>query len=150
MRRAPSCRGPLLAAFVLLTACQPHTQVSSATSDAKAGGTAVTGFAQFSDVPIPDGAKMDLERTLILGSKEKWIGRLALTTGQTPPVVFDLFQAKMAGYGWTEVAAVRSETSVLTFQGADRVATVQIQTTTLGTTLVDVTMAPRGAKPATN
>ena len=150
MRRAIPCRSPIQAVLLLLAACQSHTQVSSATPDPKTGGTAIAGFAQFSDIPIPDGAKMDLERTLILGSKEKWIGRLALTTGQTPPAVFDLFQAKMGGYGWTEVAAVRSETSVLTFQGTDRVATVQIQTTTLGSTVVDVTMAPRGTKPATN
>ncbi|MFN0042899.1 MAG: hypothetical protein ACKVSF_06770 [Alphaproteobacteria bacterium] len=130
-----------------LAACQGTTQISSTTPEAKQAGNAPSGFAQFTDIPIPEGARMDMERTLILGSQEKWIGRLAIASGASAAAVFDLYQDQMVRFGWVEISAVRSETSVLTFSREERVATIQIQRSTLGSTLIDITVTPRGTKP---
>ncbi len=139
---------PVVFLALALAACQGGTQASNAPADAKTGTAIATGFAQFSDVPIPEGARMDLDRTLILGSQEKWTGRLALISGLAPAGAFDLYQDQMVRQGWTEISAVRSETSVLTFSREERVATIQISRSTLGSTLIDITMSPRGTKPA--
>ena len=32
-------------------------------------------FAKFKDIPIPDGAVMDMENTVIFGSDDEWFGR---------------------------------------------------------------------------
>lgn len=140
----------LAAAFIAVASvagCKNSTSVSSTTPEAKQSGVVTpSGFGQFNDIPIPDGSTMDMDRTLILGAQERWIGRLSLATSQTPPAVFDLFQSQMPRFGWSEVSAVRSETSVLTFSQGERVATIQIARTTFGGSNVDITMSPRGSK----
>lgn len=134
---------------VLAGGCTKSTAVSSTPPEAKKAGTiAPTGFGQFNDIPIPEGSTMDIDRTLILGAQERWIGRLSLSTSQSAPATFDTFQSQMPKFGWTEVSAVRSETSVLTFSQGERVATIQIARTTFGGANVDITMTPRGSKTA--
>ena len=120
------------------------TKTDPSTGEKKGGKAA---FAQFTDLPIPEGAVMDLEHTLILGTQERWIGRLALETSADAPAVFDLYQTEMSSYGWQEVTAVRAEVSVMTFVRGERVATIQIQSNSLRGTEVDVTVSPRGATP---
>jgi hypothetical protein len=132
---------------VLAGGCTKSTAVSSTPPEAKKAGTiSPTGFGQFNDIPIPEGSTMDIDRTLILGAQERWIGRLSLSTSQSAPATFDTFQSQMPKFGWTEVSAVRSETSVLTFSQGERVATIQIARTTFGGANVDITMTPRGSK----
>ena len=87
---------------------------------------------------------MDLEKTLILGSQESWIGRLVLETGQSAPELFDFYQLEMTRFGWSEVTAVRADISVLTYARDDRVATIQIQRNSLSGATVNVTMSPHG------
>jgi len=144
-------RATVLAAAIIaaawLGACNRSTAVSSTTPEAKqSGAVAPSGFGQFNDIPIPEGSTMDMDRSLVLGAQERWIGRLSLSTSQSPPAVFDTFQSQMPRFGWSEVSAVRSETSVLTFSQGERVATIQIARTTFGGSNVDITMTPRGSK----
>ncbi|MGE0272584.1 MAG: hypothetical protein AB7M05_19360 [Alphaproteobacteria bacterium] len=144
-------RAAIVAAVIIVaalaTACTRSTAVSSTTPEAKKSGAATpTGFGQFNDIPIPEGSTMDMDRSLILGAQERWIGRLSLSTSQSAPATFDTFQSQMPKFGWTEVSAVRSETSVLTFSQGERVATIQIARTTFGGSTVDITMTPRGSK----
>lgn len=147
-RRAAALAVGIVAA-ALLAGCTKSTAVSSTSPEAKKAGTvSPTGFGQFNDIPIPEGSTMDIDRTLILGAQERWIGRLSLATSQSAPATFDTFQSQMPKFGWTEVSAVRSETSVLTFSQGERVATIQIARATFGGANVDITMTPRGSKTA--
>ncbi len=102
------------------------------------------GFAQFSDIAVPPGAKMDVERTLVLGARDAWIGRLAITSGMAATAAYDFVIREMPKFGWAEITSVRSETSVITYTRGDRVATVQIVGRTLGGSQIDVTVSPRG------
>lgn len=131
------------------SACTPG---SSATSPS--GGSSTTtartavGFAQFPDIAVPAGAKMDVERSLVLGARDNWIGRLSMDSGQGPSASYDFFLREMPKYRWQEITTVRSETSVLTYSRDDRIATIQITKKTLGGSKIDVTVSPRGRPPA--
>lgn len=104
-----------------------------------------TQAQQFTDIPIPSGARMDLDRTLILGPRETWIGRLVFTSSAGPNDLFDFYNREMPRFGWTGITAVRAGTSVLSFSRGERIATVQISRTTLGGSEVLVTISPRSA-----
>lgn len=104
------------------------------------------GFAQFPDIPIPAGAKMDTNRSLVLGTRNAWIGRLAIKIGRSSSSIYDFFIREMDRFGWREITSVRSEVSVLTYQQADRIATIQIWNATLGGAKIDITVSPRGRK----
>lgn len=108
-------------------------------------------FALLTDIPIPPGASLDVERSLILGDLDRWTGRVFLKVGQPPAKIFAIYQTEMANFGWQPILSVQAGTSVLAFTRSERAATVQIESQTLGGSTVSVTVAPRqnGAVPGT-
>ena len=100
-------------------------------------------FSQFQDVPIPIGAEMDLDRTVILGARERWIGRLTLETNHNPVKLFNFFKQSTPEFGWQEVTSIRSATSFLTYTQTTRVLTIQITSKTLQGSEVVMTVSPR-------
>ena len=116
-------------------------------SQAPAEGTeAKEPFAQFTDIPIPKQAKMNMERTLILGSQDAWTGRVYIEVlQQSAAALYEFYKSEMPNFDWAEVTTVRAEISVLTYQREDRVATIQISSSKLQGTDVSITMSPSGA-----
>ena len=105
--------------------------------------SAQASFSQFQDVPIPIGAEMDLDRTVILGARESWIGRLTLETSHNSVKLFNFFKKSTPEFGWQEITSIRSATSVLTYSQTTRVLTIQIIAKTLQGSEVVMTVSPR-------
>lgn len=102
-------------------------------------------FAQFQDIPIPENSIMIIEKTLLLGEKENWIGRLVITNPIKPAKVFDFFKQKLVDYNWVEITSVRSTTSILTYSLDKRVMTIQIEPINYSNTYqstISITMSP--------
>ena len=102
-------------------------------------------FAQFQDIPIPQGSIMNVEKTLLLGERETWIGRLFITNPLTPAKIFDFYKQKLNNFNWNEITSVRSTISVLTYSLNDRIMTIQIQPIKYGQyqSAINITMSPR-------
>ncbi len=135
-------------AVLAVAGCQGSPALDANGDPAAAGAMDERGFTRFPDIPIPSGATMDLDRSLVLGARDEWIGRLAMHVGGRPGALFDFYSREMARFGWREITSVRSETSVLTYSRGERVATIQIRSVTLRGAQVDVTISPRGRPPA--
>ena len=102
-------------------------------------------FAQFQDIPIPENSMMIVEKTLLLGEKENWIGRLVITNPTQPAKAFDFFKQKLTNYDWVEITSVRSTTSVLTYSLNKRVMTIQIEPIKFSNkyqSTISITMSP--------
>lgn len=140
----PSLNGTiLLLAAALLGACEQTTGITPTSGPAFSDAGSAPGLPQFNDVLIPPGAKLYVERTLILG-ENPWYGQLALGVSGEPPALFEQYRRDMQGLGWQEVTSIRAQVSVITFTRDDRVATVQIQATRLRGSEVVITVSPRG------
>ncbi len=139
-------------ALLTITACQNRATLDASAEPNGAGANAERNFVQFPDIPIPSGATMDLDRSLVLGARDAWIGRLAMHVGDGQGKLYEFYSREMARFGWREITSVRSDVSVLTYSRGDRVATVQIRNRTLRGTFVDVTISPRrqGTPPRAN
>ncbi|MDB9771870.1 hypothetical protein OAC11_03595 [Alphaproteobacteria bacterium] len=107
--------------------------------------TVEESFAQFQDIPIPQGSIMNIEKTLLLGERETWIGRLVITNPLTPAKIFDFYKQKLNNFNWNEITSVRSTISVLTYSLNDRIMTIQIQPIKYGQyqSAINITMSPR-------
>ena len=130
-----------------LAACARGVGLTPSASTSSPGGSAADSspsFAQFSDIPIPSGAKMNLDRTLILGPQDSWIGRLGLETSHNTTTMYDFYKQKTPEFGWQEITSVRSAISVLTYTRAERVLTITLRTKTISGSELDITMSPRG------
>ncbi len=103
-------------------------------------------FTRFPDLPMPVKAKLDMDKTLIFGTNDAWIGRMVISASHGSNDMFDFYKQEMPGFGWQEITSVRSEVSVMTFTRGERVATIQINASTLGGARVTITVSPRGAE----
>lgn len=105
------------------------------------------------DVPLPQGAVIRQQDTLVMGTGAAWTGRLSLAVSGEPQTVFAYFRDSMPGAGWTLTSSSFSKLSLLTFTKAERVATVQMQGSNFGGNEVLITVAPAvratapGARP---
>ena len=129
----------------ILVACGGNLGVTPApTNTESSSNSEQPSFSQFQDVPIPTNAEMNLDRTVILGAPESWIGRLTLETSHNPVNVFNFFKQRTREFGWQEVTSIRSATSFLTYTQATRVLTIQITGKTLRGSEVVMTVSPKG------
>lgn len=140
---APSAA--VLAACVAASACTSQVGVAPATGASGPSETRVS-FARFPDLPLPSEAEINLDRTLVFGGDDAWIGRLVISAPGDPNDLFDFFKQKLGGYGWQEITSVRAAVSVLTYTRQQRVATIQIQGRTLRGSEVTITVSPLGAQ----
>ena len=134
---------------LLLTSCGQTASLIPAVSpdqglEGKASST--EPFAQFKDIPIPGGATMDMERSIILGAQDTWTGRVHLQVNISATKLFEFYKLEMPGFGWKEVTSVRAATSILTYIRDSRVATIQILANKIQGAVVTVTISPMGGK----
>lgn len=141
--RKTTCSWAVLAALaVLLPACTGPSLTPSARSEKE---TISPHFSDFTDIPRPSSASMDLDRTLIFGNADSWVGRLAFSSRMSTIELFDFYKQEMPRFGWEEVTSVRSTVSVLTYRRMERVAMMQIRAGTIYGSYVEMTVSPKGA-----
>ena len=89
---------------------------------------------------------MDVEKTLLLGEKQNWIGRLFLNSPLQPEEVFNFFKLNLIKYDWEEITSVRSAISVLTYSLNERIMTIQIAPVPFSAknaSTVEIVMSPK-------
>ena len=135
-----------LTALLVMSGCTQTAQLQSGSSSYNASNGTTPNTSAFPDIPIPEGANMIVDRTLIVGT-QNWFGQLALNANQDTIAIFDFYRNRLPQFGWDEITSVRAPTSVLTYEREDRILQMQISTTTLRGSEVLITVSPRG-KPA--
>ena len=143
-RPAATLAGALLMAAVL--AASGCAQTAPIQPTAPAAGTAASAGksvpAQFSDLPMPQGAKLNVDKTLVVGT-QTWFGQLTLDTSQSADTMFEFYSRELVNYGWRRIAAVRAPTSILTYDRDNRVLAIAIQPSRVYGSEVTVTVSPR-------
>lgn len=107
------------------------------------GGDQPIDFTLLTDVPILSGATMDNERSLILGDRDRWTGRVVMKVWKPAIESTAFYQQQMPAFGWEPVMAVTSGISVMSFTRGDRAATVHIEGGTMWGSTVSLTVAAR-------
>jgi hypothetical protein len=121
--------------------------VEQPSAAAQQAGLPPTDASLLGSLPIPPGAKIITDQSLIIGSGDTWVGRLSLDVGRDVTGAYQYFLDAFRAQGWTLQSAVRSKNSLLVFTRAGRSATIEFQDTPklVGGTLVTLTMAPLGS-----
>jgi len=135
-----------MTALLVVSGCTQTAQLQGgAVSNSASNGT-TPNTSIFPDIPIPEGANMIVDRTLIVGTQD-WFGQLALNANQGTVAIFDFYRNRLPQFGWSEITSVRAPTSVLTYDRENRILQMQISATTLRGSEILITVSPRG-KPA--
>tara|TARA_B100000475_G_scaffold149787_1_gene111189 strand:- start:82 stop:633 length:552 start_codon:yes stop_codon:yes gene_type:complete len=101
-----------------------------------------TRMIEFSDIPIPRTREINLDKTMVVGS-EYWFGRLTFDTGQSAENIFTFYTRELINYGWKKITAVRSQTSLMTYERENRIINIAIEQNRIHGSEVRITMSPR-------
>ena len=134
----------MLCIFSFLSACTRDgvPMLSTGLSGTEGLPEEQLSFAKFKDIPIPDGAVMDMKNTVIFGSDDEWFGRLALIPNLSHAETFDFFRYEMPNLNWREITNVRATSSVLSYEKEERIVTIQI-INSYGKTVCSINMSPK-------
>ncbi|MSO93263.1 MAG: hypothetical protein EXQ86_07675 [Rhodospirillales bacterium] len=123
-----------------LVACSGSAEMPAASKSDFATGQP---FVQFPDIPMPSGAKMEVDKTLIVGSPTLWYGQLVMGLSHDANSMFDFYKQELPKFGWNEITSVRAPVSLLTYARAERVIVVQIRSSAIRGSEIMVTVSPR-------
>jgi hypothetical protein len=131
----------VLSLGLLLSACASKPLEGELKSDMPRPSLEILGQTQ-----LPAGAKIDHEKSLIMGAGDQWVGRVSLDVGRDASAAYKFFLETYPQQGWALVTAVRGQTSLLVFTKQERNATVEFQEgSLLGGGRVTLTVSPRNA-----
>ncbi|NQW00353.1 MAG: hypothetical protein HQ483_11690 [Rhodospirillales bacterium] len=137
----------LLSLLLAVGACDRTTPIKAASKTTETSGqsaASASAYSQFPDIPIPSGANINVEKTLIFGSKP-WYGQLSLSTSTRADVMFDFYRNNLEQYDWHELTSVRAPTSILTYDSENRILAISIQASTLRGSEITLTVSPKGS-----
>ena len=134
---------PILLFAALLGACSTTgtSVVGGTAADPQASVSAAADSLQLNDISLPPEAKLDAANTLMIGSGDRWFGRVAVKTTTSAVQVFNHFHSGMPALGWRLLSALQSGTSLLVFQRGERIAMVQIESAQWGGTIATVSVS---------
>jgi len=115
-----------------------HQEVSQSPSNA----------LQITDISLPGSAKLDAENSLIIGSGDRWFGRVVVKSDENPVQTYNHFFKGMPSLGWKLMSAMQSNASLLSFQRGERIAMVQIETSQLGGSTISISVSMQQREPA--
>lgn len=138
----------LVLGLVFISACSLPATTIPTTDGATTDGATLAGNSpavanSYADIPISANDQLAVDRSLLLNTGEQWIGRAVLKSQLDTVQAFEYYMANMPSQGWIRITSVQSETSVLTYEKGNRVATIQIKPGTLSGSLISVTVSPR-------
>ena len=135
--------GAFLLAMVLV-GCAGTGNLPSAGVDLK--GNAINPTQLLGQLPLPAGALIRSDQSLIIGAGDNWVGRVVLDVGRDFDAAYRFFLETYPAQGWTVVSAVRGKNSFLVMTRQERTATLEmIDGGMLSSSTVSMTMAPRNA-----
>lgn len=136
-----------MAAMLVLSGCAQTAAI------APSGGTVIGKdgkgkqvSTQFSDLPVPKGAKMNVDKTVVVGTKI-WFGQLTLDTSHGADVMFNFYSRELPNYGWRRIASIRAPTSILTYERHNRVLYIAIRPSRIRGSEVTITVSPKEEAP---
>jgi len=143
--KTASVRFLTIGILILISACAQTTSILSTqpVSKGQQSQKAQSSFTQFPDIPVPGGAQLVVDKTLVFGTKP-WFGQLTIQSPSSPAAMFDFYRNGLPGYQWQEITSVRAPISILTYMREDRVMAISLRSETLGGTEITLTVSPKG------
>lgn len=136
----------LLAVLLVLAGCAPRAAVATSGGAGKAA-KGQSSQTQFGDIPVPRGRKINVDKTVVVGS-QVWFGQLTYDTSHGAAAMFDFYGRELPNYGWRKITSVRAQTSFMTYDRQNRVMTIAIQENRIRGSEVTITVSPREETPA--
>ena len=85
-----------------------------------------TQLSQITDIPIPEKSIIDLDKTLIVGEKSDWMGRITLINKKKVEENYNFFLNEMLKFSYKKKSSTKSDISTLIFQNSKKAIFIKI------------------------
>ena len=99
-------------------------------------------LSQITDIPIPEDSIIDLEKTLIVGEKSDWMGRVSLISKKKVDDIYNFFLNEMIKFSYEKKSSNKSDTSTLIFENNKKAIFIKISELNLRKTYIEITATP--------
>ena len=99
-------------------------------------------LSQITDIPIPEDSIIDLEKTLIVGEKSDWMGRVSLISKKKVDDIYNFFLNEMIKFSYEKKSSTKSDTSTLIFENNKKAIFIKISELNLRKTYIEITATP--------
>lgn len=140
----------LMIALAGLAACgtsQPTAQTLATSKGAPLEGNTEVPPDVFTvpDIPIPPGAVVLKEDTVIVGADETWTGQVVLHAPYRVAQMTEFYRKEMPRFSWAETSIVRARRTAISFTKDLRVVIVRISARSESEAEVDIVVSPNFA-----
>ncbi len=137
----------MILAAVILAGCTTRAPLggvggNAGTSKAAADTRQQARDAQFADIPVLKGWKINNDKTMVVGT-DVWYGQLTFDTNHSAHSMFDFYARELPDYGWRKITSVRAQTSFMTYDRENRIMTVAIKPNRILGSEVMISVSPR-------
>lgn len=99
------------------------------------------------DLPIPPGASIQKEDTVIVGADEDWTGQVVLRAPYRVAQMTEYYRKEMLRFSWVETSIVRARRTAISFTKELRVVIVRISALSDSESEIDIVVSPNAAGP---
>lgn len=129
---------------ILASGCASNQSVVGAAGHEQGVKTSdAPNVLQVSDIPVPPGARFDAETSLIIGTADRWLGRIVIKTDMASVQAYNHFYNGMPSLGWGLVTTVQGKSSSLTYMRGERIASVLVEPASISGSMVTITVSPK-------
>ncbi len=97
------------------------------------------------DIPIPPGASVLKEDTVIVGADEDWTGQVVLHAPYRVAQMTEFYRKEMPRFAWSETSIVRARRTAISFNKDLRVVIVRISARSETESEIDIVVSPNFA-----
>lgn len=98
------------------------------TTSMKVSDQSKPGFSNITDIPLPESANIDMNKSMVMGGNNVWTGHLVYYTNKPQAEVVDFINSHMQNDNWTKISELRGKETIISFMKKKRVATIRILT----------------------
>jgi hypothetical protein len=139
-------RHPLLWTLLLVAGLAGCANTTNKSPSVGLDGQAQNPVQLLGQLPLPPGAVIRVDQSLIIGAGDNWVGRVVLDVGRDFDAAYRFFLETYPANGWTVVSSVRGKNSFMVMTRQERTATFEmVDGGMLASSVVSMTMAPRNA-----
>lgn len=130
---------PALFIVVLLTGCAGLNDVASTPGADTNDLVAIVGR-----FPLPEGSRLKVGQSMIVGGGERWIGQIRMEVPLDGAAAYAFFMKRLPLAGWSQRSGVLGKRTMMHFSGNDRVLSIDIESGQWSGSLVTLTATPDG------
>ncbi len=135
----------ILASFLFVSCANMHAMLDANSSDSSSPQELSIDQKLQVSIPVPEGSKYLVNKTVIFGEGDKFSGVLYLEHDEIAEDIVQFYRKNMIANGWSEIGIVRTNFILINFDKEGRFATIKVIRKMFDKSDSEITIGPKSS-----